>query len=78
MTQQESQQYIENISEDELISFYDLSASHITLGEEVFKIVREMDCENYQYDWETETLSCGLGMMQLTLFGGSNIELGEI
>jgi hypothetical protein len=78
MTKQESQQYIENIPEDELISFYELSEDHITAGQEVFKIVTELDCDNYQYEWETETLSCIKGLSQLTTFGVRNLDLGEI
>lgn len=78
MTEQESQQYIENISEDELISFYELSESHITTGQEVYKIATELDCDNYQYEWETETLSCIKGFSQLIIFGERNLDLGEI
>ena len=78
MTKQEAEQYIENISEDELISFYELSENHITTGQEVFKIVVDLDCDNYQYEWETETLSCPKGLSQLILFGGRNLDLGEI
>lgn len=78
MTEQESQEYIENISEDELISFYELSEEHISTGQEVFKIVTELDCDNYIYEWETETLSCIKGMSQLIIFGGRNLDLGEI
>ena len=78
MTQQESQQYIENISEDELISYYELSKSHTATGEEIFNIVLELDCDNYIYEWETLTLSCLKGMSELVTFGNINTNLGEI
>lgn len=78
MTQEESQQFIEDISEDGLISYYELSTNHNTVGQEAFKIVLELDCNNYIYEWETETLSCGSGMAQLIIFGGLNLDLAKV
>ena len=78
MTQEESQLFIEDIPEDELVSFYELSTNYNAMGEKVFKIATELDCNKYIYEWETKTLSCIEGKAQLIIFGGLNFELAKV
>lgn len=77
MSQKEAEQYIENIPDDELVSFYELSSGLISEGEDILSFASEIDCVNYYYDWETDTLSCEEGKLQLKKFGDSEIALGE-
>ncbi|HNW95775.1 MAG TPA: hypothetical protein PKW57_08675 [Anaerolineaceae bacterium] len=77
MTQQEAQQYIEAISEEELISFDQLGEDHITDGQDALNLASEIDCVKYQYEWESDTLSCEEGLAQYIEFGESSIALGE-
>jgi hypothetical protein len=77
MSQSEAEQYIENIPEDELVTFDEIGAGLIMEGQEILSIVSEIDCVTYYYDWETDTLSCPEGKSQLKQFAESEIVLGE-
>ena len=77
MSQQEAEQYVENIPEDELFSFDELGSMMISEGQDILDIVSEIDCVNYYYEWETDTLSCEEGKSQFRRFGESEIALGE-
>jgi len=77
LSQEEAEQYIESIPEDSLVSFYEVGSEHITEGQDILNFVSEVDCVNYYYEWETDTLSCEEGRSQLKIFGDSEIELGE-
>ena len=77
MSQKEVEQYIENIPDDELVSFDELGSGIITEGQDILSIASEIDCVNYYYEWETDTLSCEEGKSQLKKFGESEIALGE-
>jgi len=77
MSQVAAEQYVENISDDELASFYEIGLDFISYGEEVLNMVSEIDCVNYFYEWETATLTCEEGKSQLNKFGNDEIALGE-
>jgi len=77
MSQKEAEQYVENIPDDELVSFDELGSGIITEGQDILSIASEIDCVNYYYEWETDTLSCEEGKSQLKKFGESEIALGE-
>lgn len=77
LSQKEAEAYLENIPEDELVSFDVLGAELISDGEEVLSIATEIDCADYYYDWETESLSCEEGKSQFRQFGESEIALGQ-
>ncbi len=78
MTQQEAQQYVENIPEEDLTSFDELGASYVLEGQGILDSAGGLDCINYQYEWETDTLSCDEGVAQLIEFGQSSVDLGEV
>lgn len=40
-------------------------------------IASDIDCVNYEYEWETSSLSCEEGKSQLTKLGNSEIALGK-
>ena len=77
MSQKEAEQYVENIPDDELVSFDELGSDFITEGQDILSIASEIDCVNYYYEWETDTLSCEEGKSQFKKFGESEIALGE-
>lgn len=77
MSQQEAEEYVENISDDELVSFDELGSVFITEGQDILRIASEIDCVNYYYEWETNTLSCEEGKSQIIKFAESEIALGE-
>lgn len=77
LSQAEAEQFINSIPEDELVSFDELGLGLITEGQEILDVASEIDCVNYYYEWETDTLSCEEGKSQFKIFGDSEIELGK-
>ena len=77
MSHEEAEQYIENIPDNELVSFEEMGSELIDEGQGILDISSEIDCYYYYYEWETSTLSCEEGKSQIIEFGESEIELGE-
>ena len=77
MSQKEAEQYVENIPDDELVSWDELGSDFISEGQDILRFASEIDCVNYYYEWETDTLSCEEGKSQFKKFGESEIALGE-
>jgi hypothetical protein len=77
VSQMEVEEYVENIPDDELVSFDELALEIISYGQDILKIASEIDCVTYYYEWETETFSCEEGKSQLKTIGDSEIELGK-
>ena len=77
LTQEQAEQYIDEISEDELSSFGDEGSELIDWGQELLSGVSEVDCVNHEYEWETPTLSCVEGKAQLRQVGSNIVALGQ-
>ncbi len=77
MSQTAAEQYVDNISDDELVSFNELGSDFISNGEEILSMASKIDCVNYYYEWETNTLTCEEGKSQFKKFADSEIALGE-
>lgn len=77
LTPQQAEQYINDIGEDEFASFEDIGADYIEDGEGILDSVAEIDCVNYEYEWESSSLSCEEGKEQLDKIGNDSILLGQ-
>lgn len=77
MSQKEAEQYVESIPEDEMVPFDELGEVFIEEGQDILGLASDIDCVNYYYEWETDTLSCEEGKTQFRQFGESEIALGE-
>ena len=77
MSQKEAEQYVESISDEDLVSFDVLAEDFISEGEDILDLAFDLDCVNYYYDWESDTLSCEEGKSQLREFAEGEIALGE-
>ncbi|REG10521.1 hypothetical protein [Pelolinea submarina] len=77
MSQKEAEQYVENIPDDELVSFDELGSDLIEDGQDILSLSSEVDCVTYYYEWETESLTCTEGKSQFRKFGDSEIALGK-
>jgi len=77
MSQKASEQYVENITEDEMVPFDELGSDFISSGQEILSVASKIDCINYEYEWETYSLSCKEGKSQLKKLGNSEIALGK-
>jgi hypothetical protein len=77
LTQEQAEEYVNTIEEDELFTFDELGILYIEDGENLLEIAIEIDCPNYEYEWESSTLSCDQGKEQLNKFGNDSISLGQ-
>ena len=77
LSQEQAQQYVENVSEDDLVPYDKLGSDLTSDGQEILTLTSDIDCVNYLYEWETDTLSCEKGKSQLIKFGNDEIALGK-
>lgn len=77
MSQEEAQQYVEKVNQDELVPFDKLGADIVSGGQDIVSTASKIDCANYSYKWETESLSCEQGKSQLRSIGNSEMALGK-
>lgn len=77
MTQEQAENYINNISESDLVSFSEVGQDFIEDGNWYLDGARDIDCVNYTYEWETYSLSCQSGKSQLQKIGSDEIKLGN-
>ncbi|MDO8463462.1 MAG: hypothetical protein Q7S96_04310 [bacterium] len=76
-TQEQAEQYVNNVSEDELVPFDEIGADYVAEGEETLEFATSIDCVNYEYEWESATLSCSTGKAQLQEIGNAEQSLGR-
>ena len=76
-TQEQAAQYVTNVSEDELASFDSLGTDYISESEETLKLANSLDCVNYEYEWESASLSCGTAKNQLQTIARAEESLGR-
>ncbi|HEX6976847.1 MAG TPA: hypothetical protein VF185_00620 [Patescibacteria group bacterium] len=77
LSQEESQQYVEGITEDDLVSYDKLGSEFISDGQKILSIAYDINCVDYSYKWETNTLSCEEGKSQLIKLGNDEKSLGN-
>lgn len=77
LSQQEAEQYVTQISEDDLVSFNEIGTTHIEEGQDLLKVAADIDCFNYEYEWESLSLTCETGKAQLQELGKDSIALGH-
>jgi len=77
LTQEQAEQYVNNIPEDELVSWSEVGNDLISEGKESAAMASEIDCDTYEYEWESPTLSCSQGKTQLEKIAASEQSLGQ-
>ncbi len=77
VTQQEAEEYVNSVGEDELIAYDELGNSLIAYSIETLKFANDIDCVNYEYEWESPALTCIEGKNQLNKIGKSEKLLGQ-
>jgi hypothetical protein len=77
LSQQEAEQYVNQVGQDELVPYDEVGNSYTESGQYILSTAREIDCENYEYDWESPTLSCAAGKSQLLELGNDEVALGQ-
>lgn len=77
LSQQQAEEYVENLDESELLTFEELGPYYINDGQEILKTANEIDCVNYYYEWESSTLSCQEAKTHLNRVAQTEISLGQ-
>lgn len=77
LTQQQAEEYVNGVKQEDLVSYDELGAGHITEGKTTLTMANDIDCDNYEYEWESSTLTCEAGKAQLNTAGNNEIALGE-
>lgn len=77
MSKEAAQKYVEDVSQEDLVPFTEVGEEFIQGGQESLKAATEIDCLSYEYEWESETLTCSEGKSQLKKIGNDSVALGE-
>ena len=77
MTEKQATQFIESIPENELASWSEVGEDYVLFGKELKQIANESNCNEWQFDWESPTLSCEKGLSQIATWGENQIALGN-
>jgi hypothetical protein len=78
LTQEQAEEYINSVTEDDLASWKEVGSSYIEEGQVIIDSANEIDCLNYEYEWESATLPCVKGKMQLEKVGKDSKLLGQM
>lgn len=77
LSQEASKQYVESVTEEDLTSFSEIGSEYISVGQQMLDVASEIDCINYTYEWESNTITCKAGKAQIETLGRSEIALGR-
>lgn len=77
MTQQQAENYVNQVSDEDLVPYDELGDDYVKDGQDILEAASEIDCINYEYDWESPSLSCTNGKSQLERIGNTEISLGQ-
>jgi len=77
LTTQEAEQYVNGVTEEDLVSYDVLGTSYVADGQQLIDSANKIDCINYEYEWAASVLACEDGKAHLLKTGGDEILLGE-
>lgn len=77
LTQQQAEQYVKNVKDEDLVSYSELGSEYTKDGQGIIDLSVQMDCLNYTYEWESQSLTCDRGKSQLYNIGKDEVALGE-
>lgn len=77
LTQEQAEEYVNSIEDDEFATFDQMGLFYIQDGEDLLETANGIDCTNYEYEWESSTLSCSQGKEQLSKLGNDSVSLGQ-
>lgn len=77
LTQEQAEQYVNNIKEEDTATWDTIGSAFIVDGQGILEASKEIDCENYEYGWESASLSCLAGKLQMDKIANSSILLGK-
>ena len=76
LTQEQAEQYINNIPEDELGTWNEIGSLLLETSKETLVYANDVDCVNYEYEWESSSITCYNGKAHLQKMGTAEQTLG--
>lgn len=77
LSSEQAEQYVDNVTSDELVSYKENGLDWIEESQTTVELAEGIDCNNYEYDWESPSLSCPEGRNQLMVMGDAERRMGE-
>lgn len=77
ISQEKAEEYVNSIPEEDFATWTEIGSGHVSSSVETLAIAEDIDCENYEYEWETPLLTCSQGRAQLQKIGKSEELLGN-
>ncbi|MCU0678451.1 MAG: hypothetical protein MUF19_02605 [Candidatus Pacebacteria bacterium] len=77
MTEEQAEQYVNNIAPEDLVSWSEVGNSFLAESKETRTAADGVDCENFDYDWQSTTLTCTQGKEQLLLIAATEEKVGN-
>lgn len=77
LTQEQAEQYINNIPENELASWTEIGSEYVSTSKHTLELADSTDCINYEYEWESVVLTCSEGKAQMKKIANSERLLGQ-
>jgi hypothetical protein len=77
LTEQQATDYVNSISEEDLATWDEIGNDYITESGKTLVIAADIDCDAYEYEWESPTLTCTQGKAQLEQIAATEKATGE-
>jgi len=77
LTHEQAEQYVKSVGEEDLVAYDKIGTDYVSDGNSILDYLAGIDCVNYSYGWETPTLSCETGKVQLRELGNDEVSLGR-
>ncbi len=77
ISQKQAEEYVNNISEDELVTWVEIADQLTLSSEDTTQVNNEINCVSYEYEWETTTLTCSLAKEQLRQIADTELALSR-
>lgn len=77
LTNEQAEQYVNKVSKDELVAWKEIGSQFVNDGQKTLTAADNIDCINYEYEWETLNLPCSKGKTQMVKLSEDWISLGQ-
>lgn len=77
MNTQQAEEYVNSLKEEDMVGYDVIGNDFVKDGNDVLRGQSEIDCVNYEYEWESPSLTCDEGKSQLKELGNDEITLGN-
>jgi hypothetical protein len=77
LPQEQAELYVNSVTDEDLATFTVIGTDYIDGSKETLAMANDIDCITYEYEWESSTLTCNMGVSQLKTIANSELMLGK-